>query len=121
MWTVCPSQTSGRCLILNARIPEPGPRDLLVRVEAVAVNPRDIKSRNTLRGTPEQPRIIGYDASGVVERVGKDVTLFRPGDAVFYAGVLDRPGSNAQFQRVDERIAGISRPRSAMRWQPPCR
>ncbi len=87
-------------------IPEPGPRDLLVRVEAVAVNPRDIKSRNTLRGTPEQPRIIGYDASGVVERVGKDVTLFRPGDAVFYAGVLDRPGSNAQFQRVDERIVG---------------
>lgn len=87
-------------------VPEPGPRDLLVRVEAVAVNPRDIKSRNTLRGTPEQPLIIGYDASGVVERIGRDVTLFSPGDAVFYAGVTNRPGSNAQFQRVDERIVG---------------
>lgn len=87
-------------------VPEPGERDLLVRVEAVAVNPRDVKSRKALRGTPEQPLIIGYDASGIVEKVGRGVTLFQPGDAVFYAGVLDRPGSNAQFQLVDERIVG---------------
>ncbi len=86
--------------------PEPGDRDLLVRIEAVAVNPRDIKSRRTLRGTSNQPMIIGYDASGVVEKTGPGVTLFQPGDQVFYAGVLDRPGSNAQFQVVDERIVG---------------
>ncbi|MER1968570.1 zinc-binding alcohol dehydrogenase family protein [Castellaniella sp. GW247-6E4] len=91
---------------IECAVPEPGERDLLVRIEAVAVNPRDVKSRRTLRGTPQQPMIIGYDASGVVEKVGRGVTLFEPGDEVFYAGVTDRPGSNAQFQLVDERIVG---------------
>lgn len=87
-------------------VPEPGAHDLLVRIEAVSVNPRDIKSRTSMPGTAQQPMIIGYDASGVVERVGNNVTLFRPGDQVFYAGVTNRPGSNAQFQLVDERIVG---------------
>lgn len=87
-------------------VPEPGERDLLVRIEAVSVNPRDVKSRKTLSGTRDNPVIIGYDASGVVEKVGSGVTLFRPGDAVFYAGVTNRQGSNAQLQLVDERIVG---------------
>ena len=90
-------------------LPDPGPpqgRDLLVRVHAVSVNPRDVKSRVAFPASPEKPLVLGYDASGVVEAAGPDATLFRPGDAVFYAGVLNRPGSNAELQLVDERIAG---------------
>jgi len=77
-----------------------------VRIHAVSVNPRDIKSRKTLPASHDAPRVIGYDASGVVEQAGPETTLFKPGDPVFYAGVLDRPGSNAQYQLVDERIVG---------------
>ena len=84
----------------------PEGRDLLVRVHAVSVNPRDIKSRRVFPASPEKPVVLGYDASGVVEAVGPDARFFRPGDAVMYAGVLDRPGSNAELQRVDERIVG---------------
>ena len=86
--------------------PAPRPRDLLVRVKAVSVNPRDGKSRKAFPASPHKPLILGYDAAGVVEAVGPEATLFRPGDTVFYAGVLDRPGSNAELQLVDERIVG---------------
>lgn len=86
--------------------PAPQGRDLLVRVHGIAVNPRDIKSRMSLAPEGDGPRILGYDAAGVVEAAGPEATLFRPGDAVFYAGVLDRPGSNAELQLVDERIVG---------------
>jgi len=95
--------------LLDLDLPEPGPpqgHDLLLRVQAVSVNPRDMKSRMTMEASPEKPVVLGYDASGVVEAVGPDCTLFRPGDAVMYAGVLDRPGSNAELQLVDERIVG---------------
>lgn len=85
--------------------PVPGPRDLLVRVCAVSVNPVDVKVRENLE--PEGPhRILGYDAAGYVEAVGSDVTLFAVGDEVFYAGEFTKPGSNAEFQLVDERITG---------------
>lgn len=86
--------------------PAPRGRDLLVRVAAVSVNPRDVKSRMAVAASPEAPGILGYDASGSVVAAGPDCTLFRPGDAVFYAGVLNRPGSNAELQLVDERIVG---------------
>ena len=91
---------------LDLPVPVPGPRDLLVRVEAVSVNPVDIKMR--ARATPPegQARILGWDAAGIVEAVGAEVTLFKPGDAVFYAGALDRPGSNSELHLVDERIVG---------------
>ena len=95
--------------LLDLELPDPGPprgRDLLVRVHAASVNPRDAKSRATMEASSEKPVILGYDASGVVEAVGPDCTLFRPGDAVYYAGVLNRPGSNAELQLVDERIVG---------------
>lgn len=95
--------------LMDLEIPDPGPpagHDLRVRVCAVSVNPRDIKSRKALAGTTDKPMIIGYDASGVVDAVGPDVTLFHPGDEVFYAGVINRQGSNAEFQFVDERIVG---------------
>lgn len=86
--------------------PAPTGRDLLVRVQAVSVNPRDTKSRAVFEATPEKPVVLGYDASGIVEAAGPECSLFRPGDAVFYAGVLDRQGSNAELQLVDERIVG---------------
>ena len=85
------------------------PHDLLVRVEAVSVNPIDTKQR--LQVTPDGLRVLGFDAAGTVVAVGDEVTLFAPGDEVFYAGVTNRPGSNQQFQAVDERIVG-RRPRN---------
>lgn len=91
---------------LELPIPQPGERDLLVRVHAVSVNPRDVKSRRALAASNDEPRVIGYDASGIVEKVGAGVTLFKPGDAVYYAGDITRPGSNAEYQCVDERIVG---------------
>lgn len=100
--------------LLDLDIPAPGlpsGRDLLVRVRALAVNPRDNKTRKAVAGTTDQPVIPGYDASGDVVATGPDAKLFRAGDAVFYAGVLGRPGSAAEFQLVDEQIVG-HKPRS---------
>ncbi|MEM8989550.1 MAG: zinc-binding alcohol dehydrogenase family protein [Pseudomonadota bacterium] len=86
-------------------VPEPGPQDLLVSVKAVSVNPVDAKMRTRPLPEAEAPRILGWDAAGVVEAVGAAVTGFRPGDAVYYAGDLTRQGSNAAYQTVDARIA----------------
>ena len=86
--------------------PEPAGRDLLVEVRAISVNPVDTKIRAPKDKVEDAPRVIGWDASGVVSAVGPDVTLFKPGDAVYYAGDLTRPGTNQQFQLVDERIVG---------------
>ncbi|GLV30970.1 oxidoreductase [Sphingobium sp. TomTYG75] len=90
--------------------PSPGPRDLLVRVRAVSVNPVDTKVRGGAKPA-EEPMVLGYDAAGVVEAVGADVTLFAPGDEVFYAGTIKRPGTNSELHVVDERIVG-PKPRS---------
>jgi NADPH:quinone reductase len=81
-------------------------RDLLVRVEAVSVNPVDTKMR--LRSQPDVDgvKVLGWDAAGIVEAVGPDATLFKPGDKVFYAGAIGRPGTNAEYHLVDERIVG---------------
>jgi zinc-binding alcohol dehydrogenase family protein len=84
--------------------PRPLGRDLLVRVEAISVNPVDTKVR--AGHTAAEPRVLGWDAAGVVDSVGPEVTLFRPGDSVYYAGSIGRPGSNAEYQLVDERIVG---------------
>ncbi len=95
------------CLLdLDIPKPEPGPRDLLVRIEAISVNPIDTKIRFGRAPKEGMPTILGYDAAGVVEAVGQEVKRFRVGDAVYYAGTLNRPGSNAQFQAIDERIVG---------------
>jgi NADPH:quinone reductase len=90
--------------------PEIGPHDLLVRVEAISVNPVDTKLRAPKPLVESQPRVLGFDAAGVVEAVGTDVTDFKPGDEVYYAGDVTRPGSNAQYQAVDARIVAL-RPR----------
>ncbi|WP_284353841.1 zinc-binding alcohol dehydrogenase family protein [Pseudomonas putida] len=89
--------------------PKPGARDLLVEVRAIAVNPVDTKIRASRGG--DQPQVLGWDAVGVVREVGPEVTLFQPGDEVFYAGAIDRPGSYSELHVVDERIVG-HKPRS---------
>lgn len=86
--------------------PRPNGHDILVRVEAVSVNPVDTKVRSPKAQVEATPKVLGYDAAGVVEAIGDRVTLFQPGDAVYYAGDITRPGSNAQLQLVDERIVG---------------
>ncbi|PZD96201.1 zinc-binding alcohol dehydrogenase family protein [Paenibacillus sambharensis] len=86
--------------------PVPGGRDLLVSVQAVSVNPVDVKVRSPKERTEANPRILGWDAAGIVEQAGPDCTFFKPGDQVYYAGSITRPGSNSQFQLVDERIVG---------------
>jgi zinc-binding alcohol dehydrogenase family protein len=86
--------------------PEPGERDLLVRVKAVSVNPVDTKVRIGVPPPEGGLRVLGYDAAGVVEAVGAAVTRFRPGDEVYYAGSRLRPGTNAELHCVDERIVG---------------
>ncbi|MGD8166809.1 zinc-binding alcohol dehydrogenase family protein [Herbiconiux sp. P16] len=92
--------------LVDAQVPVPvlGPHDLLVRVMAVSVNPADVKQR--ANAAPRGDGILGYDAAGVVAATGPSVTLFTPGDEVFYAGSIVRPGANAEFQAVDERVVG---------------
>lgn len=85
--------------------PVPGPRDVLVEVRAASVNPVDVKQRASSPAL-ESPRVLGYDGAGVVRAVGDDVSFFRPGDQVWWAGQLDRQGSDADLQLVDERIVG---------------
>ncbi|HKW54089.1 MAG TPA: zinc-binding alcohol dehydrogenase family protein [Stellaceae bacterium] len=85
--------------------PKAAGRDLLVEVKAVSVNPVDYKVR--LRADPGgEAKVLGFDAAGVVAEAGRDVTLFKPGDEVFYAGTIVRSGTNAEFHLVDERIVG---------------
>src|SRR4029079_6023107 len=85
--------------------PRPGPRDLLVRVESVSVNPVDTKVRRG--GDPaDGVCVLGFDAAGTVAEVGNAVTLFKPGDNVFYAGSIARPGSNSEYHLAEQRVVG---------------
>lgn len=86
--------------------PEARGRDLLVRVKAVSVNPVDTKVRSPKDKVETAPKILGWDAAGVVEAVGEGVSLFAVGDEVYYAGSMTRPGCDAEYHLVDERIAG---------------
>ena len=89
----------------DIELPKPAPagRDLLVKVEAVSVNPVDTKQR---KAGSQTPRVLGWDAAGTVAAVGPQVTLFKPGDAVYYAGDVTRPGCDSEYHLVDERIVG---------------
>src|SRR3982750_4283290 len=91
--------------------PEPGGRDVRVAVKAISANPVDYKGRKPAAPPEGETKILGYDAAGVVDAVGPDVTLFKPGDEVFYAGSILRQGTNSEFHLVDERIVG-SKPKS---------
>lgn len=106
-----PIDEPGALQDLDLPKPVPGPQDLLVKVAAISVNPVDYKVRKGRQGTAEAPVVLGWDAVGTVEAVGSAVISFRAGDEVFYAGDLNRPGSNAEYQVVDARIVG-HKPRS---------
>ncbi|GAA5166546.1 zinc-binding alcohol dehydrogenase family protein [Viridibacterium curvum] len=94
--------------LLDVSLPEPlaSGRDLLVDVRAIAVNPVDTKVRKGNNPPAGEHKVLGWDAVGIVRAVGPDVTLFKPGDRVWYAGSIARPGANSALHLVDERIAG---------------
>lgn len=94
--------------LVDITLPEPVAtgRDLLVEVKAVSVNPVDVKVRSGSKPEPGEWKILGWDAAGIVRAVGPDVTQFKPGDRVWYAGSIIRSGSNSELQLVDERIVG---------------
>ncbi|EOT1257166.1 zinc-binding alcohol dehydrogenase family protein [Cronobacter sakazakii] len=88
-------------------MPQPGEYDLLVEVKAVSINPVDTKVHASLKKNGlQEPRVLGWDASGVVTAVGSKVSGFKPGDEVYYAGDITRAGSNASHQLIDSRIVG---------------
>jgi NADPH2:quinone reductase len=95
--------------LLDIDVPTPNPtgQDLLVEVKAISVNPVDVKIRQSAKPEPGDWKILGWDAAGIVVAVGSEVTLFQSGDEVFYAGAIGRPGTNAQYHLVDERIVGV--------------
>ncbi|MES2027062.1 MAG: zinc-binding alcohol dehydrogenase family protein [Pseudomonadota bacterium] len=94
--------------LLDVTLPDPiaTGHDLLIEVKAISVNPVDVKVRSSANPPDGEYKVIGWDAAGVVRAVGDNVTLFKPGDRVFYAGSLTRPGTNSELHLVDERIVG---------------
>jgi len=99
--------------LTDIELPQPvaSGRDLLVKVNAVAVNPVDYKIRQNVAPVDGNYKVIGWDAVGEVVAIGEAATQFKPGDAVYYAGDLNRQGTNAEYQLVDERLVG-SKPKS---------
>ncbi|EKM5065664.1 zinc-binding alcohol dehydrogenase family protein [Cronobacter turicensis] len=88
-------------------MPQPGEYDLLVEVKAVSINPVDTKVHASLQKNGlQEPRVLGWDASGVVTAIGSKVSGFKPGDEVYYAGDITRSGSNTSHQLIDSRIVG---------------
>ncbi|GLR58529.1 zinc-binding alcohol dehydrogenase family protein [Rhizobium indigoferae] len=108
-----PQAISAETSLIDVELPMPEARghDLLVEIKAVSVNPVDVKVRAHSAPPADELRVLGWDAAGIVKAIGTDVTLFKPGDEVFYSGVISRPGSNAEFHLVDERIVG-TKPKS---------
>lgn len=102
-----PIEDPNSFLDLDLEIPVPLDEDILVEVKAISVNPVDTKVRAPKDIVEETPRIIGYDASGIVKAVGSDVTLFKEGDEVYYAGDISRSGTNQEFHLVDQKIVGF--------------
>lgn len=96
---------------LEIEKPAPKGRDILVAVKAISVNPVDYKVHARVDPQDKDTKILGYDAAGIVEAAGPEASLFKAGDEVFYAGSVVRPGTNAEFHLVDERIVG-RKPRS---------
>jgi NADPH2:quinone reductase len=103
-----PQPVSAETSLIDIDLPKPAAsgHDVLVEVKAVSVNPVDTKVRASRKPEPGQYVQLGYDAAGIIREVGPDVTLFKPGDEIYYAGVINRPGTNAEFHLVDERIVG---------------
>ena len=104
--TPSPIDAPGALLDIELPEPVPGPRDLLVDVRAVSVNPVDTKVRRSASPEGSPYKVLGWDVAGVVRAVGPDAGLFKPGDRVWYAGSIARPGANSERHVVDERIVG---------------
>src|ERR1700740_2994813 len=94
--------------LIDVELPAPiaTGRDLLVEVKAISVNPVDTKIRRNVAPAEGKLKVMGWDAAGIIKAVGPDVTLFKPGDEVWYAGALTRAGTNSELHLVDERIVG---------------
>ncbi|MDM9648026.1 zinc-binding alcohol dehydrogenase family protein [Rhizobium sp. S163] len=103
-----PQPISAKTSLIDVDLPMPEAtgHDLLVEIKAVSVNPVDTKVRAGVAPAEGEFKVLGWDAAGIVKAVGPDVTLFKVGDEVAYAGAINRPGSNAEFHLVDERIVG---------------
>jgi len=101
-----PIDAADALIDFEAAKPEPRGRDIRVAVKAISANPVDYKVRKRAAPPDGQTKILGYDAAGIVDAVGPDVTLFKAGDEVFYAGSILRQGTNSEFHLVDERIVG---------------
>jgi NADPH2:quinone reductase len=101
-----PIEDANSLLDFEAAKPEPKGRDIRVAVKAISANPVDYKVRKRAAPPAGETKILGFDAAGVVDAVGPDVSLFKPGDEVFYAGSILRQGTNSEFHLVDERIVG---------------
>ncbi len=107
LYNYLPIQDEQSLIDVDIYKPEPNGKDLLVAVKAISVNPVDTKVRAPKDQTETIPRILGWDAAGEVIAIGSEVKNYCIGDEVFYAGDITRPGSNAEFHQVDERIVGI--------------
>jgi zinc-binding alcohol dehydrogenase family protein len=101
-----PIDAADALIDFEAPKPEPIGRDIRVAVKAISANPVDYKVRKRAEPPEGQVKILGYDAAGIVDAVGPEVSLFKPGDEVFYAGSILRQGTNSEFRLVDERIVG---------------
>lgn len=101
-----PADHADALLDVKLPTPTPGPRDLLVEVKAISVNPVDTKIRRNVAPSDGDAKVLGWDASGIVKAVGNEVSLFQPGDRVYYAGAINRAGANSELHVVDERIVG---------------
>jgi zinc-binding alcohol dehydrogenase family protein len=103
-----PKTPEAPVVLTDTELPKPVPqgRDLLVEIKAISVNPIDTKVRKSFRPDPGEWRVLGWDAAGVVVGAGPDATHFKPGDEVYYAGAIGRPGTNAEYNLVDEQIVG---------------
>lgn len=103
----------GEHTLIDIELPKPkaGGRDILVAVKAIAVNPVDIKVKKNAQPEAGDAKVLGWDAAGIVMETGPEVSLFRPGDEVWYAGDLTRQGTNSEFHLVDERLVA-KKPRS---------
>ncbi|MCA9064633.1 MAG: zinc-binding dehydrogenase, partial [Planctomycetaceae bacterium] len=92
--------------MMDLPVPTPGPTEVLVRTEAVAVNPIDTYIRaGVIRMDLPTPWIPGCDIAGTVEAVGSGVTTRKPGDRVWGSNqsLFGRQGTFAEFCSIDEK------------------
>jgi len=106
LYKYLPISNEDSLMDVDVEKPTPHKYDLLVKVKAISVNPVDVKVRAPKDKEEKEPKILGWDACGIVEEVGPDCRLFKPGDEVYYSGSITRPGTNSEYHLVDERIVG---------------